>query len=301
MARELGIGEDKLDKTNITEITLTPRKISRDNGGTHPYHIDCALSIKSTKIFTAKFWVKNPGESEYITQVDAKNYRKGSTVEKTTKAMIGSTIVVDGVTYVLDGWYPENESGEACGNDRITSWSYTPSEKELADGTVNFYAHYSPTATSIKLKKLVTGNMGDRTKKFHFTISITKENENVTFKVGNTSENGSATVDLANDEESNLTEIPVGAKVTITEDNYTGSRYTTSYVIDNENSVTNREANIQVAKDHVSAHEIVFTNNKEAIPDTGITLDSLPFITLLALSIAGGIFYLICRYKKRFV
>ena len=301
VARELGIGEDKLDKTNITEITLTPRKISRDNGGTHPYHIDCALSIKSTKIFTAKFWVKNPGESEYITQVDAKNYRKGSTVEKTTKAMIGSTIVVDGVTYVLDGWYPENESGEACGNDRITSWSYTPSEKELADGTVNFYAHYSPTATSIKLKKLVTGNMGDRTKKFHFTISITKENENVTFKVGNTSENGSATVDLANDEESNLTEIPVGAKVTITEDNYTGSRYTTSYVIDNENSVTNREANIQVAKDHVSAHEIVFTNNKEAIPDTGITLDSLPFITLLALSIAGGIFYLICRYKKRFV
>ena len=53
--------------------------------------------------------------------------------------------------------------------------------------------------------------MGDRTKKFHFTISITKENKNVTFKVGNTSKTGSATVDLANDEESTLTEIPVGA------------------------------------------------------------------------------------------
>ena len=38
----------------------------------------------------------------------------------------------------------------------------------------------------------------------------------------------------------------------------------------------------------------VFTNNKEAIPDTGITLDSLPFIALLALSIAGGIFFLFC-------
>lgn len=302
VARELGIGEDELNQTDITEITLTPRKISRDNGGTYPYHIDCALSIKSTKIFTAKFWVKNPGESEY-TQVDAKNYLIGKTVEKTTKAEIGSTKVVDGVTYVLDGWYPENAEGGAYGSTKINQWNYNPSDTELADGTVNFYAHYSPTTTSIKLKKLVTGNMGDRTKKFHFTISITKENKNVTFKVGNTSKTGSATVDLANDEESTLTEIPVGANITITENDYTESRYTTSYVIDNGNSVTNREANmsnIQATED-VSAHEIVFTNNKEAIPDTGITLDSLPFITLLALSIAGGIFYLICRYKKRFV
>lgn len=302
VARELGIGEDELNQTDITEITLTPRKISRDNGGTYPYHIDCALSIKSTKIFTAKFWVKNPGESEY-TQVDAKNYLIGKTVEKTTKAEIGSTKVVDGVTYVLDGWYPENAEGGAYGSTKINQWNYNPSDTELADGTVNFYAHYSPTTTSIKLKKLVTGNMGDRTKKFHFTISITKENKNVTFKVGNTSKTGSATVDLANDEESTLTEIPVGANITITENDYTESRYTTSYVIDNGNSVTNREANISniQAKDNASAHEVVFTNNKEAIPDTGITLDSLPFITLLALSIAGGIFYLICRYKKRFV
>lgn len=60
--------------------------------------------------------------------------------------------------------------------------------------------------------------MGDKQKKFHFTISIEKENKNVTFKVGNTSKTGSATVDLANDEESTLTEIPVGADVSITEE-----------------------------------------------------------------------------------
>ena len=60
MAADLGIGADQLQQSDIKEITLTPRKISRDNGGTHPYHIDCALSIKSTKVFTAKFWVKEP-------------------------------------------------------------------------------------------------------------------------------------------------------------------------------------------------------------------------------------------------
>lgn len=66
--------------------------------------------------------------------------------------------------------------------------------------------------------------MGDKQKKFHFTISIKKKNKNVTFKVGNTSETGSATgsatVDLANNEESTLTEIPVGADVSITEEDY---------------------------------------------------------------------------------
>ena len=304
VAADLGISADQLDKSNITEITLTPRKISRANGGDYPYHIDCALSIKSTKVFTAKFWVKEPGDSEYA-QVDAKNYLTGSSIARTTKATIGSTKTVDGVTYALDGWYPENAKGGAYGSTKIADnrWNYTPSDAELADGTVNFYAHYSPTTTSIKLKKLVTGSMGDKQKKFHFTISIKKEDENVTFKVDNTSKTGSATVDLANDEESTLTEIPVGADVSITEEDYSGSRYTTSYVIDNGNSAPERVANISniQAKNDVSAHEIVFTNNKEAIPDTGITLDSLPFIALLALSIAGGIFFLFCRYKKRFV
>lgn len=297
------LGVKDLKKEDVTQITLKPFKISKDNSSTENqnYHIDCTIDVKCNKVFTAKFWVKNPGESEYKL-VEPKNYITGSTVEK-TKATIDYTKVEGDLTYVFDGWYPEDANGEAYSSKKINQWNYSPSETELADGTVNFYAHYSPTTTSIKLKKLVTGSMGDKQKKFRFTISIEKENENVTFKVGNTSKTGSATVDLANDEESTLTEIPVGADVSIREEDYSGSRYTTSYVIDNGNSVTDRVANMSniQAKDDVSAHEIVFTNNKEAIPDTGITLDSLPFITLLALSIAGGIFYLICRYKKRFV
>lgn len=243
VAADLGIGADQLQQSDIKEITLTPRKISRDNGGTHPYHIDCALSIKSTKVFTAKFWVKEPGESSEYRQIDAKNYLTGNPVARTTKATIGSTKTVNGVTYVLDGWYPENAEGGAYGSTKIADnrWNnYIPSADELANGTVNFYAHYSPTTTSIKLKKLVTGSMGDKQKKFHFTISIEKENKNVTFKVGNTSKTGSATVDLANDEESTLTEIPVGADVSITEEDYSGSGYTTSYVIDNGNSALER-------------------------------------------------------------
>ena len=76
------ININSLDKSDILEITLTPRKISRGNGGKYPYHIDCALNIKSRRAFTAKFWVKNPNDTEY-TQVDAKNYKTGDSVIKT--------------------------------------------------------------------------------------------------------------------------------------------------------------------------------------------------------------------------
>lgn len=304
IAKELGIDANRLQKEDITEISLIPRKISRDNGGTYPYHIDCALNIKSKSVFTAKFWVKNPGESEY-TQVDAKNYLTGKSVEKTAKATIGSTKVENGITYILDGWYPENSSGGAYGATKIgeNSWNYSPSESELADGTVNFYAHYTPTTTSVKLKKLVTGSMGDRKKKFHFTISITKDGKNATFKIGADSKTGQAETELSDKEEVILTAIPVGATVTITEDDYSATRYTTSYTIDDAASSLARRAEVTAiqAKEDVSAHEVTFTNNKEAIPDTGITSDSLPFITLFTLSIMGIAGYLFIRYRKRFI
>lgn len=74
ISEDTGININNLDKSDILEITLTPRKISRDNGGKYPYHIDCALSIKSRSAFTAKFWVKNPNDTEY-TQVDAKTIK----------------------------------------------------------------------------------------------------------------------------------------------------------------------------------------------------------------------------------
>lgn len=74
ISEDTGININNLDKSDILEITLTPRKISRDNEGKYPYHIDCALSIKSRSAFTAKFWVKNPNDTEY-TQVDAKTIK----------------------------------------------------------------------------------------------------------------------------------------------------------------------------------------------------------------------------------
>lgn len=298
ISKDTGIALRDLNKEDILEITLTPRKISRDNGGTYPYHIDCALSIKSKSVFTAKFWVKDPGETDY-TQVDAKNYKTGDSVVETTKAEIGSTKEVNRIIYVLDGWYPENETGGAYKDQKITNWNYTPNATELADGTVNFYAHYTPLYTSVNIKKLVTGNMGDKSKPFHFKVSVVKGNTNLPFKIDKTQYTDPTEITLSDNQTTALTQVPVGATVTITEDNYSG--YTTSCTIDGSASAGGRTAtisNIQQNNEN-AAHEVTFTNNKEAIPDTGLNLGTTPYILALGIVALGAGLLLFGRRKRQ--
>ena len=298
ISKDTGIALRDLNKEDILEITLTPRKISRDNGGTYPYHIDCALSIKSKSVFTAKFWVKDPGETDY-TQVDAKNYKTGDSVVETTKAEIGSTKEVNGIIYVLDGWYPENETGGAYKDQKITNWNYTPNATELADGTVNFYAHYTPLYTSVNIKKLVTGNMGDKSKPFHFKVSVVKGNTNLPFKIDKTQYTDPTEITLSDNQTTALTQVPVGATVTITEDNYSG--YTTSCTIDGSASAGGRTATISHIQQNNenAAHEVTFTNNKEAIPDTGLNLGTTPYILALGIVALGAGLLLFGRRKRQ--
>lgn len=303
ISEDTGININDLDKTDILEIILTPRKISRDNGGTYPYHIDCALSIKSKSAFTAKFWVKNPDDADYTTQVDAKNYKTGDSVAETTKVTIGSTKVIGGITYILDGWYPENTAGVARGDQKITTWSYSPSTAELADGTVNFYAHYTPLYTSVNIEKLVSGNMGDKSKSFHFTVSVVNGNTSLPFKIDESQYTGSTEITLSDSQTITLTQVPVGAKVTITEYDYSGKGYTTSYTIDGSASAAGRTAEIsniqQVNNNENVAHNVIFTNNKEAIPDTGLNLGTTPYILALGIAALGAGLLIFGRRKRQ--
>lgn len=165
-----GLSESiNLTKDDITQIKVMPYKISKNNSTTYDKHIDCTIAVVNNKVYTAKFWVMEPGDTKY-TQVDARTYLKGQSVEKTTAATIGNTKYSNGIEYILKGWYKENtaytsgsdEPGAATEN-RVENWAYAPSEEELADGTVNFYAVYAPKSNVeedrpyITVDKQVTG------------------------------------------------------------------------------------------------------------------------------------------------
>lgn len=301
LGNKLGITD--LKQEDVTEITLKPFKISRDNSTTtkQNYHIDCTIDIVCKKTFTAKFWIKSPEASKYDLY-DAKDYIRGRKVETTEKATIGSKEVINGITYVLDGWYPENAGGGACGDQKITTWPYLPTDTELADGTVNFYAHYIPLYTTVNIKKIVTGNMGDKSKAFHFKVFVVNGNISLPFNIDETQCSGSAEITLSDNQTKMLTKVPVGATVTITEDDYSNSRYETSYTINNSVSAKGNIATIssiqQLNEDENTAHEVTFTNNKDAIPDTGLDFNTTPYILALGIVAAGAGVLLFERRKR---
>lgn len=301
LGNKLGITD--LKQEDVTEITLKPFKISRDNSTItkQNYHIDCTIDIVCKKTFTAKFWIKSPEASKYDLY-DAKDYIRGRKVETTEKATIGSKEVINGITYVLDGWYPENAGGGACGDQKIITWPYRPTDTELADGTVNFYAHYIPLYTTVNIKKIVTGNMGDKSKAFHFKVFVVNGNISLPFNIDETQCSGSAEITLSDNQTKMLTKVPVRATVTITEDDYSNSRYETSYTINNSVSAKGNIATIssiqQLNEDENTAHEVTFTNNKDAIPDTGLDFNTTPYILALGIVAAGAGVLLFGRRKR---
>lgn len=86
--------------------------------------------------------------------------------------------------------------------------------------------------------------MGDKSKPFHFKVSVVKGNTNLPFKIDKTQYTDPTEITLSDNQTTALTQVPVGATVTITEDNYSG--YTTSCTIDGSASAGGRTATISI-------------------------------------------------------
>ena len=273
-------GED-VAKEDVTEITLTPRKISRDNGGRSDYHIDCALSVTCKKTFIAKFWVKEPG-GEYK-QVNAKNYKTGDLVQYT--ANVAETYTdAKGKLYTLDGWYVEDGTGSAPGDK--TAFPHTPTDTQLTDGVVNYYAHYVPVTTSVTVTKQVTGPMGDRNKKFTFQWSCGEQ---------------TGTFTLSNGQSATIENVAVGERLTLTESDNSGYAVSVSYGGRNYNVTTAADAQSSSVQIIVAegGGTITVTNSKDVNPDTGITLDSAPYAVALGLTAVAAAALLYRRNRRR--
>lgn len=310
--KDTGINDLTVD--DITEIVLTPRKISRNNGGSQNYHIDCAISVVTKKVFTAKFMVKDPtkGEEKW-SQVDSGNYKEGEAVIKTTAVEIGATKTVEGVRYELKGWYTEDplgdinvhgpkiEDDEWLGRGTNGSGYLTKSTDQVReDGTVYFYAVWEPeTQKPIRtITKKVEGLFGDRSKQFR--IVVTGPNS---FRQEFTLAHGDAGTlnDLM---------VQVGDVITITE--YDASDYDTTAQIyygssgllgangqeftgENEKTTT-----ITITDDMIDLDEIniTVTNEKDAQVDNGVLLDTLPYILILVVVVGGGVLLFLRKRKN---
>lgn len=327
---EKSFGVNNLAKTDISEIKLNAFKISRNNSdkANQWYHIDCTIDIVSDKVFAARFSVKYPGDTDY-TSVDAKNYLTGSKVSNTNvvdnqfaKINVPSTTTdKNGVIYQLKGWYPENTVGDPYGDpydenrkqDLKGSWGegYDPSKAELADGTVNFYAHYEPVSADLTISKTVTGMLGDQHRAFTFQI-VDKNNKPVALSADNIvtsteglTEEDKTKVGLVGDGTEGKFTLVSGASITlknlpsdeykVIEDNVAG--YDTSWKLGESGELHEKSAEATVNVQG-TAQTLAFTNHATLKPDTGVLLDTLPYIVILAV-VAGGVALLMLRKHRK--
>ena len=139
-------GLKDLTADDIEYIYVIPYKISRYNGGDGKItdkHIDCEIRVVCKKAYVAKFLVQDAGASDY-TEISTANYKIlnndpdpiPENNNQNYTATYPPTKTVDGVEYVFDGWYNEQ-------NQKVPNWdNYVPNTSELADGTVYFKAKY---------------------------------------------------------------------------------------------------------------------------------------------------------------
>ena len=205
------------------------------------------------------------------------------------------------------------------------------------DRVVNFYAHYKKATSNVTITKQVTGLLGDTNKDFAFSVSITQNDVACTGvtakKNGETvSLNGFT---LKHNETVTLENVPIGATIKVTEDT-PGEHYTVSATGQNDKqngsgkvaftyvAVANTatasdtdEADLMllsmdegtavdadgdaVAYDDgttVDNNQIIVTNHCGLIPDTGVLLDTLPYIVILAV-VVGGVALLMLRKRRK--
>lgn len=206
------------------------------------------------------------------------------------------------------------------------------------DRVVNFYAHYKKATSNVTITKQVTGLLGDTNKEFAFNVSIKQNGEDctgVTAKKGDQTVSDLTNFTLKHGETVTLENVPIGATIKVTEvtpgehynvsatghsDEQNGGRdvtFTYGAVANTATASDADEADLMLlsmdedtavdtdavaladATDKtVPNNAITVTNHCTLFPDTGVLLDTLPYIVILAV-VAGGVALLMLRKHRK--
>lgn len=275
------------------------------------YHLDGLIVLHDTTHINVKFMVQDVGKDTFalvrdyggaFTVPEGSNSISLSNIDRPDVPRAGQTQAeyllikpaADGTVYKFEGWY--------------TDKNFTPASKfDFTEDTISadttFYAKYVPASANLTVTKTVTGKLGDTNKAFTFTITKADGTAaNITDANVEISEADSAKVEWLRDGKFTLKD---GASITfknlpsgeykIVEDDYTGEKYETSYVVDSGTPVNGQEATVTIGTD---AKQIDFTNHRTLEPDLGVLLDTLPYIVILAV-VAGGVALLMLRKHRK--
>ena len=251
---------------------------SNDNSVIIISHSPIELTIRKAiepKLKALKGWSKNPTFTYY----NLSQFESGSHL---TAGSISFTYNGDSITF----------DGQSNYNKYATT-VLTINEAENASITIT--NTYTPKVCDLTISKTVGGNMGDQSKEFAFTATLSGEDytfDGVTYSINN-GETQSAgpgtecTFNLKHGDSITFIDLPIGATFTVTETSYSESGYVTT--VDGE---TRSSKTITLAETNSG---IAFVNRKDVTVDTGVLLDTLPYILILCVVAVGSVLLI----KKR--
>lgn len=288
---------------------------THDATGSYTYHKDGALLLNDTNTYTVRFKLKDAGEQQFEFVNPEQYTQRFSDGTSGSKILVPTvkepttyptTKEIDGVKYRFVGWY-DNE--ELTGNP--VDFSSLVINKNMI-----FWAKYEPEASSITISKTVTGLLGDTNREFQFNLCVktTLDTNNVTYS--KTTVNGTTVAgtlsSLTNDVKNQMDDggytykypftlkhgervtfenLPVGT-YRVEEDE--ADHYDTKYTI-GSTETSGRTATVELKS---TPQTVAFINHCGLKPDTGVLLDTLPYIVILAV-VAGGVALLMLRKHRK--
>ena len=310
---------DTISYTDCGSVTIT-KVYEAENGGTTSPAETFGFTIERTSVTDAAEGITSANMP--VATIGSVSYAAGDAGSATAKAKdititLPQYTSVGVYTYTIKETAGNTAGVTYYGNDILLKVTvieqngkvrvaavHTESPVDIANGqgkkSDTFPNTYS--AGKLNVKKTVTGNLGDQSKDFKVTVTFTAPqgktvNEAISYIDGGSPKtipttawkNGVATaeIELKHDETVTFTNIPYGVTYTVVEDDYTAEGYEAAAYSFNDANKT-----IDSAQDTVT-----ITNEKNGMIDTGIYMDSLPYVLALALIFGFGAVLFIRRRR----
>lgn len=178
--------------------------------------------------------------------------------------------------------------------NKVKAISYDMTEQNPPD--LFFENTYELQTAPVTIEKQVTGNMGDVNKPFGFTVVCDKPMGEHTVEGGSytlSEDKKTATFTLTDDGKVILQNVPIGSEITVTENADDAAGYTTTITAADGTTIIPMPYTVLADGNYIK-----FTNEKEVIPDTGILLDSLPYVLILLCVVGIGVFVFIRKRRN---
>lgn len=286
--------DGKVTESNISSTATVPNTASVDVPVAPKNPVRYHVTYEPTDLQVPEIITKNfPYDTQTYFEEDTVQVSTYGTGADTTPANVVKDTKNKG-EWTFNGWYTDENLTNKAGTTLT-----------MVEGGLNLYGKWTfrKTLTSISVGKAVKGNMGNWNEYFDFTVDISSEGYSFN-GVSYTVYNGDNTVaeetktvsgneisisfKLKHNQHIVFDNLPIGAGLTVSEADL---NYETTV-----DGTTGKSKSITLADTNA---QIEFVNTKNAEIPTGVSLDSLPYLIVLAVVAVGGIVLLKTRRIRR--